>query len=234
VRFTAILWDFDGTLLPYDSEQALLLSLSDNHATKIGWLKARWGRALAWADNHGYLSRQFKDLYVRCLRGLADVNLDALAREIAPDITADDRQAVERAHALGVPMYVVSCGTGDLSHRVLQASGLADRFVGIEANWFTYWEHRIEGMDLVIHSPEDKLAAAERLGVDLATVAAIGDGITDVPLLDRAGLPILLDTRGRHAELAARKGYRRAASLSEVATLLETELDEENAPRRES
>ena len=221
----AIIWDFDGTILPFDSEQALLLSLSQEPRRKLGSVRAWMGRRLAWADRHGHLSHSFKRLYVRCLRGLPVEALDTLARGLAEHISAEDRQAIREAHALGVQMMLVSCGTGDLSQRVLTAAGLADCFASIEANWFTYWEHLIEGMDLVIHEPEDKLEAIAALGIDVANSVAIGDGITDVPVLDRSRYPILLDRSGKRAGLIAKKGYHSARSLADVAVLLAASME---------
>ena len=217
---SAVIWDFDGTILPFDSEQALLLSLSSEPERKVGRINAWLGRGLAWADRHGVLQRSFKRLYARCLRGLPVEELDALAHTLAEHIPDEDRQAIREAHDLGAPMMVVSCGTGDLSQRVLMAAGLAGCFVSIEANWFTYREHCIEGMAPVIHAPEDKLKAVAGLGIDLANAIAIGDGITDVPVLDRARHPILLDRNGKRADLIARKGYLGARSLAEMTWLL--------------
>ena len=218
-RPQAIIWDFDGTLLPFDSEQALLLSLSREPKHYMGQVKARWGRWLAWADRHGYLARSFKRWYARCLRGLSVEALDAVAREAAQSISEGDRQAVRQMKEMDIPMVVVSCGTGDLGQRILLAAGLGDCFQDIEANWFTYWEHRIEGLDLVIHMPEDKLAAIRRLGIDLGQAMAIGDGLTDVPVLDRARYPILIDRTGKRADLIAAKGYHAARSLAQVSRL---------------
>ena len=160
------------------------------------------------------------------LRTAMAEHLEHQARDMAEHITDEDRQAIREAHALGAQMMVVSCGTSDLSQRVLMAAGLADCFASIEANWFTYWEHLIEGMDLVIHEPEDKLEAIDALGIDLADAIAVGDGITDVPVLDRARHPILLDRDGKRAGLIAKKGYLGARSLAEVARLLASVMAE--------
>lgn len=217
---TDIIWDFDGTILPFDSEQALLRSLLHQPQRKVGVAKALFGRLLAWADERNYLEGPFKRLYAFCLRGLPVTELDAVAEEIARQITPADRLAIRTLASAGKGMVIVSCGTGDLSQRVLQCAGISDCFVALEANWFTFWQNYIEGIDLHIHLPHDKLEAVARLGIDFANAVAIGDGVTDMPLLDRAACAILVDRNGKKATWAATRGYRVARSLTEVANLL--------------
>ncbi len=215
-----VIWDFDGTLLPYDSEQALLRSLLRHPRRKVGVAKALLAQALAWADRRNLMERSFKRWYVRCLRGLPMDELDRLARAVARDISAADRQALRDIRALGARMFVVSCGTGDLSQRILRAAGVGDGFLAIEANWFTFWGNRIEGMDLTIHLPADKLVAARGLGVSLHRAVMVGDGVTDQPLLDEAAYPFLLDRTGSKQTLIRENGYIGARDLTQVAALL--------------
>jgi len=215
-----IIWDFDGTMLPFDTEQALLRSLWRQPQRKVGIAKALLGRLLAWADERNYLEGPFKRLYAFCLRGLPVTELDAVAEEIARHITPADRLAIRALASAGKRMVVVSCGTGDLSQRVLQHAGVLDCFAALEANWFTFWQSRIEGIDLHIHLPSDKLAAVARLGIALAEAVAIGDGVTDIPLLDRAACGILVDRSGEKATWAIARGYRVVRSLGEIVTLL--------------
>lgn len=219
-QLTNVIWDFDGTILPFDSEQALLRSLSREPEHKLGRLRALWGRALAWGDAHQLLERGFKRLYARCLRGLRLEELDALAGDLAQAIPLEDRLAMRALHARIPRMTVISCGTADLSERVIRAIGLADCFAGIQANHFTWRDGRIHDIALTIHMPQDKVAAAERAGIDLRRAVVIGDGITDVPLLDRAALAILVDRSGRKAEWAKGRGYRAVRSLVEVMAAL--------------
>ncbi len=217
---TDIIWDFDGTILPFDSEQALLRSLWQQRRHRAGVARALFGRLLAWADERNYLEGPFKRLYAFCLHGLPVTELDTVAEEIAHHIVPAERLAIRALARVGKRMVVVSCGTGDLSQRVLQCAGVSDCFVALEANWFTFWQNRITGIDLHIHLPHDKLEAVARLGIDLANAIVIGDGVTDMPLLDRAACAILVDRRGKKATWAATRGYRVARSLAEIVTLL--------------
>lgn len=223
MEITDIIWDFDGTILPFDSEQALLQSLLHRYKRKVGLLKALLARAIAWGDRHGYLEHSFKRWYLFCLRGLPVQELDIVCRALARYIPLQDRQAIRALRDSGRRMFLVSCGTGDLCQRVLEAAALGHCFLGIEANWFTFRDRRIEGLDLHIHLAKDKIRAANRLGLALGGAAVIGDGITDLPLLDRARLPILVDRGGRKVRLAKERGYRLVKSLPEVKSLLANE-----------
>ena len=178
-QLTTVIWDFDGTLLPFDAEQALLRSLARDPGRKVGRCKAAVGRLVAWGDAQGLLERPFKPLYAYALRGLPEQELDLAAQEMALAITSEDRQALATIHAQGRRMIIVSCGTGDLIEHILAGAGIAAYFDHIEANWFRFARQRIEGLDLRIHLPIDKVAAVQRLGLPLSQAIAIGDGITD-------------------------------------------------------
>jgi phosphoserine phosphatase len=220
VPITEAIWDFDGTIVPFDTEQALLRFLSREPENKMGRLRALWGRALAWSDAHQLLEGRFKRLYARCLRGLTSEMLDALAAELARAIPLEDRLAMRAVHGRGLRMSVISCGTGDLCERTLKAAELADCFADIQANRFTWRAGRIQDITLTVNQPEDKVSAAERAGIDLRRAVVIGDGFTDVPLLDRAALAILVDRSGKKAAWAKGRGYRLVRSLVETAGML--------------
>jgi len=222
--FTHIIWDF-GTILPFDSEQALLRSLLQDAGRKTGIARALLGRALTWADQRGYLERSFKRLYAFCLRGLRVEELDIQAARFAQHISAEDRQAIRAIRNLGLRMIVISCGTADLSQRILKSGGLWDCFDRLEANRLRFRENRIAGIDVHIHLPGDKVKAAEQLGIPLPQSIATGDGMTDIPLLDRAGKAILVDRSGRKRELAEACGYQAVRSLNEIPPVLHGYLE---------
>ena len=61
---TAIIWDFDGTLIPFDSEQYMLSSLS------LPGRRALGARLFIYADRHGWDPGMLKRLYGWCVRGV--------------------------------------------------------------------------------------------------------------------------------------------------------------------
>jgi phosphoserine phosphatase len=216
--YELLIWDFDGTLIPFDSEQYLLSSLS------LARLRALGARLFVYADRHGWDPRGLKILYAWCLRG---VGLDVLGRacaEIAGGIVEADRVAIRDLASRGLEMRVVSCGTTDLSWGALHAAGLSDCFSQVEANPFTM-DHagRIAGIERRVILPETKVKIVARSGVPWEQVVAVGDGLTDLPLLDRAGLAILI-AGGRKAARHAGREYQVVPTLSDAIELIASYL----------
>jgi phosphoserine phosphatase len=75
-------------------------------------------------------------------------------------------------------------------------------------------------MCYVIVSPEDKLTALKTWHIRPETCIAVGDGYTDIPLLDKASVPILMDRTGGNHRLVKAKGYQAIASISELLPLI--------------
>jgi len=94
-------------------------------------------------------------------------------------------------------MMVLSCGTADLSERVLRFAGLFDCFSRIEGNRFQFDADRIVGMQLRLPNPEDKLIMIKRLNLPPDRTIVVGDGYTDLPLLNWASIPVIIDRSGK-------------------------------------
>jgi hypothetical protein len=62
-------------------------------------------------------------------------------------------------------MMVLSCGTVDLSERVLKFAGLSDCFNRIAGNRFQFDADRIVGMQLRVPNPGDKLTLIKKLNL---------------------------------------------------------------------
>jgi phosphoserine phosphatase len=116
-------------------------------------------------------------------------------------------------------MSVLSCGTHELSAGTLRAAGLADRFARIEANRLMMRDGRITGIERRIYLPETKVDMAAQSAITWDRLIAVGDGLTDVPLLDRAGLSILIASEERALRFDGH-GYRFVRSLSEAIALV--------------
>jgi phosphoserine phosphatase len=196
-RFT-IVYDFDGTLLPFqpwDSEQELLLS----------WLRlARppfWRRGYGWlvaeGDRRGWLPGSFKRRYLGLLRGAPEAFVDQVASRLSGRISPRERKAVLRLKARGHRLILASCGTADLSQRILERCGLRPCFEAVYANRFIYDQGRISGLRLEVPSGQAKLEIVKSLGIEPAAAVAVGDGITDLPLWRWSAVPVVVDRSGR-------------------------------------
>ena len=199
MREHTIIWDFDGTILPiepYDSEQTLLHYKISGKEYGTSLFKRLIGRAVIYADQRGWFAEYFKRAYNWLLKGTSADILDRVAEELAAKISKVDRQAIHSLKRSGYKMMVLSCGTADLSTRILRIAGLADCFSLIEANWFLIEDGKIQGMDYHIPTPESKLELLLERGITVELAIVVGDGFTDLPLLDWAALSVLLDRTG--------------------------------------
>ena len=119
-------------------------------------------------------------------------------------------------------MIVLSCGTADLSERVLKMAGLDDCFDIIEGNRFNIVDKRINGMTYCINDPEDKVKFLQEIGISPHNSIAIGDGYTDIPMLDWARVSILLDRSGQKKAHFPHKKYRFISSLPQILEFIGT------------
>lgn len=224
-----IIWDFDGTLyplLPYDSEQ-LLMRLSRKHLKKRAHSFQRiLGGWVSYGDMHQWFrGRHLRKLYNR-LYGCSIKNtpVSLLYRaidDISALISPEDRDTLHGLHESGFRMLVISCGTLDLCEGVLQKAGVRDCFESVTANPFRLKNGKIEGVVPRVVNAYDKLFTARKLiGKSPKGIVAVGDGYTDIPLLDWAQYPVMMDHGHlKQAEYAV-KPYYFTPSVSALPRLL--------------
>jgi len=214
-----IIWDFDGTILPsdpYDSEQSLLLHLLHRSQDRLSLLKRIVALAAIYADRKEWLGGSFKKYYLWIVKGTDSDAIISVAQELAVKISTADRQTYVDLKQDGYYMMVLSCGTRDLIEKTLQLAGLADCFSIISGNRFVYNADRITGMDYRLICPDDKLEVLKALGISAAETIAVGDGYTDLPLLNRAGLPVLIDRNGEKKRKYSNRAYCFISSIPEI------------------
>jgi phosphoserine phosphatase len=219
-----IIWDYDGTILPfspYDSEQFFLDYLSRKNIRGYSFLKKIVGRAAIYADKKELLGHSFKKYYNWLVKDvdssvLDDVN-SALA-EIIPDSYVETFAALFNC---GFKMFIISCGTGDLCINPLEKKNAARFFSRVISNFFTYSGNKISGMDYHVLKRQDKIGHAVKLGCDPGNTVVVGDGYTDLPLLDWCRYPVLIDPGGVKRKKLSDKKYIFAESLPEVIEIIE-------------
>ena len=179
MKTLTIIWDFDGTLLPndpYDSEQSLLMYKLYETEEKISLVLRTLTRILIYADNREHLRKTFKRFYAWFLKGTGVNILDQVSQRLAAKISETDRQTVIELKRQGHAMMVLSCGTADLSERVLKIAGLGDCFDVIEGNRFEMVNDQISGMLHSMDNPENKVKFFQHKGIRPEQTVAIGDG----------------------------------------------------------
>ncbi|MDX9802004.1 MAG: haloacid dehalogenase-like hydrolase [Spirochaetia bacterium] len=120
----------------------------------------------------------------------------------------------------GFPMSIISCGSWDLCHPPLEKRKAASFFSKIISNYFTYDGNRISGMTYHVRKGEDKITHANVLGYDPGKTIVIGDGYTDLPLLDWCSFPVLIDPDGKMKNRFPGKKYNYIKSVPELTKLL--------------
>ena len=220
---SVIIWDFDGTLVPndpYDSEQTLMLYKLHETGAKIPFSIRALARALIYADQKEYFRKIFKRFYIRFMTGTAVDIFDPVGARLAAKITQEDRQTLMQLANQGPRMIVLSCGTANLAENTLQNAGLADCFESFAGNRFESTNGKIRSMTLHIPNPADKVSYLNKLKLDPGRCMAVGDGYTDIPMLDWAKIPVLIDRTGRKQTKYADKNYRFVRSLPEILDLV--------------
>ena len=219
-----IIWDFDGTILPlepFDSEQSLLTYRMAQCGQSFGRLKRAWARVIIFADRRERFRKTFKRSYIRLLKGTPSSALDVVSRNLAQKISTQDRNVLRQLKADGYEMMVLSCGTADLSERVLKFAGLSDCFSRIEGNRFQFDADRIVGMQLRLPNPGDKLALTKKLNLSPDQTVVVGDGYTDLPLLKWSSIPVVMDRSGRKKKEFASHHFYFISSTAQIMNLIE-------------
>lgn len=224
MKTTTIIWDFDGTLLPlapYDSEQTLMRFKLDEIDARPAWIVRAVARLLILADRRQMLRKTFKRFYIQLMKGTPAAVMDQVGERLSDSISAEDRQTIARLKSLDYRMLVLSCGTADLSERALQNAGLDHCFENIAGNRFTINDGLIDGMTLQVPNPMDKVKWVEKMGISPVDTIAVGDGYTDIPLLEWAKISVLVDRTGKKQKKYAHKNYYFVRSLAEILNIVE-------------
>jgi phosphoserine phosphatase len=223
MKLYTIIWDFDGTLLPndpYDSEQSLLMYKLYETEEKVSLALRTLTRILIYADNREHLRKTFKRFYAWFLKGTGGNILDEVSLRLAAKIPQSDRQVLMQLKSAGHRMMVLSCGTADLSERVIKMIGLARCFDYVVGNRFNIVNGKITGMMLNMDNPEEKVNFMQEKRISPENAIAVGDGYTDIPLLNWAGIPVMMDRTGKKKALFGHKNFKFISEISEILNLL--------------
>ena len=222
-KFT-IIWDFDGTILPiapFDSEQSLLLYRMNQPEAPFGLLKKGYAKAIIYADQRERLRKTFKKSYIRLLKGTPSSTLDEVCRNLDHKISPADRLALKKLKNDGYNMIVLSCGSVDLSERILKFAGIEDCFGVIEGNRFQFDEDRIVGMHLRLPDPDDKLTMMNKLNLSPQRTIVVGDGYTDLPLLNWSSIPVMIDRTGKKKKGFTSHNFHFITSIPEIMNIIQ-------------
>jgi phosphoserine phosphatase len=223
MRRFAIIWDFDGTILPstpFDSEQSLLRYRMNQPDKPFGWFKKGYTKAIIYADQRERLRKTFKRLYIQLLKGTTSSTLDEVCRSLAEKLSTPDRLTLKKLKNEGYNMMLLSCGSVDLSERILKFAGIEDCFGVIEGNRFQFDGDRIVGMHLRLPDPGDKLTMMNKLNLSPQRTIVVGDGYTDLPLLNWSSIPVMIDRTGKKKKGFTSYNFHFITSIPEIMNII--------------
>ena len=185
-----VIFDFDGTLYPfrpYDSEQTLVLS----HAKTKGPLFRLRARLFVRADRRGAFNNpQFYKRYEKIIRDVDPELVEKTARDLAGLLSEEDRAAIRTLTEVA-DLAILSLGTENLAEFFLEELGLREEFFLIKAKRIR-WKKGKAYLKVNIGEAEGKRTNLEALRNSYGKIVAIGDGPTDIPMLEAADLGLLL------------------------------------------
>lgn len=194
-----VAFDFDGTLypiVPYDSEQRLILSTAKNR----GHLNQMRAKRMVLKDSEGRMglgefNRRYHDLLVGCTPSQID--------EVASDLFAliDTKQfALLKKLSEKADLAILSCGTENIIHAFLSLHKIDHHFFQVSGKSLQFTKESKPDITCTIGSPEEKRAVFAKLKKEYSHAIAVGDGPTDIPMLEEADLGLIIDWSGEEAK----------------------------------
>ena len=196
------------------------------HLLKKGGVKA-----IIYADRREWFRKTFKKAYVRLLKGTPASTLDEVCQDLAEKISPADRNVFWTLKNAGFDMIVLSCGTADLSERVLKFAGLKDCFRLIEGNRFRFNADQIAGMNFHIADPDDKLEFAKNLKLSPERAIVVGDGYTDLPLLNWSSVPVMIDRTDKKRKRFTSHHFYFISCIPEIMNIIEANITQRKTSR---
>jgi len=194
-----IAFDFDGTfypLLPYDSEQRLVLTTAKGR----GHLNRVRAKRMVQKDREGRMglgefNRRYHDMLGSCT--------PALIEEVAEDLFAlVERKQYSPLKILSekADLAILSCGTENIIHAFLAKHAIEHYFFLVSGKSLHFGEGSKPSIITTIGSPEEKRSVFSALKEKYDRTIAVGDGPTDIPMLEEADLGLIIDWRGKGAK----------------------------------
>lgn len=189
-----IIFDFDGTLYPiidFDSEQLLVHALAQEADDAF---KKEAMRFIA-DDQAGCFSLEnFHLRYEEMTRSSTAELVDQVAAHLARLLSQEDRSSLlSLKESSGADFAIFTCGTENLAESFLSHLGIRDLFESIRGKRLTFTEGEETTLSVDIHTPEAKRSALEELRPIYRTIVAVGDGPTDIPMLEAADLGLIMN-----------------------------------------
>jgi HAD superfamily hydrolase (TIGR01490 family) len=216
-RIAVALFDLDHTLLPLDSDYAW-----GEFTTRIGWTDpqdfTRRNDAFfadyqaGRLDVHAYVRFATEAVRLRGPQAAAQAHARFMAEVIAPAIRPEARALVSAHRERGERIAIVTATNAFVTRPIAQAFGV-DALIAVELargpdGWIT---GEIDGVPSFREGKVTRVAqwlAQQGLGWDDVHVTFYSDSTNDLPLLERADVPVATNPSAGLRELARARGWR--------------------------
>lgn len=193
----AIVFDFDGTLYPildFDSEQ-LLIHLLAQEADENFRREAE--RFIADDQAGCFLLEDFHLRYAKMVRAATPALIDQVGKYLSTLLDEEDRKALKELRGRVAGEFIIlSCGTENLAEAFLEHLGMPTLFSTIRAKRIHFNEGGEAHVSIDIHTPLAKMRAIVELRSQFTTIISVGDGPTDIPMLQASDLGLIIDWNG--------------------------------------
>ena len=212
------LFDLDDTLLPFDSDHAW-----GEFVTVLGWVDGAAFRARNDAffadyragtlDIHAYVAFSTQPLRARDAATLAAAQARFMREVIAPRITPAALDLVRRHRERGDLIALVTATNDFVTAPIAAAFGIGHLIaVRLQRDAAGTITGRIDGTpsfrDGKVARVDEWLAALGQRWSDFASSAVYSDSVNDLPLLERASLPVATNPSAPLEALARERGWR--------------------------
>ncbi len=187
-----IAFDFDGTLyplVPYDSEQRLVLSTAKGR----GHLNRVRAKRMVLKDRQGRMGLgEFNQRYHDLLGGCTPSHIEKVAKDISSLV--DPKQfTLLKDLSEKADLAILSCGTENIIHAFLSLHKIDHHFFQVSGKSLIFNKDSKPDILCTIGNPEEKRAVFANLKKEYTHTIAIGDGPTDIPMLQEADLGLIID-----------------------------------------
>ncbi|MBI9093794.1 MAG: haloacid dehalogenase-like hydrolase [Sphaerochaeta sp.] len=190
-----ITFDFDGTfypLYPYDSEQRLILST----ARVRGHLNRVRAKRMVLKDRQGEMALgEFNRRYHDLLSGCTHSQIEEVAKELF-NLVDPKQYSLLKDLSTKADLAILSCGTENIIRAFLSLHKIDHHFFQVSGKSLHFNKGSKPDIVCTIGNPEEKRAAFATLKKNYVHTIAIGDGPTDIPMLEEAELGLIIDWSG--------------------------------------